>query len=145
MKLLREHLEWIPRYANGWVCWMGFSAIIVIPPTSSNNIRLTHALPINRSFKHSLNQTPPSPSTSFFHQSSRPREFVIPGRQLSAWTSYLGITLTLLNGSQKVDLRISASQTAAVQSLVNEFRRLTDLSRMFIYLGLNWLVSSCYK
>ena len=50
------------------------SVFVVIPPSSVTAVRLTHRMPISPTFNHSLNQTPPSPSVSYFHQSSRPRQ-----------------------------------------------------------------------
>ncbi|ORX34560.1 Endonuclease/exonuclease/phosphatase [Kockovaella imperatae] len=86
--------------------------MVIVPGTDSFETRLLHLLPITSSLKHSLNQTPPSPSTSFFHQSSRPH-----------------ITLSLSNESSKFDLRISASQTVRVQTLITDIRALIDASR----------------
>ncbi|ORY31996.1 Endonuclease/exonuclease/phosphatase [Naematelia encephala] len=88
------------------------AVLVVIPPSLEEDIRITHVIPINPSFKHYLNQTPPSPSNSFFHQSSKPH-----------------ITLALQNGDLKVDLRIASSHTILVQNLVAELRRLVDASR----------------
>lgn len=88
------------------------AVFVVIPPSSVTAVRLTHRMPISPTFNHSLNQTPPSPSVSYFHQSSRPH-----------------ITLSLSSGDTRVNLRISSAKTALVHTLTTELRRLTDLSR----------------
>ncbi|KAK1926319.1 hypothetical protein DB88DRAFT_158656 [Papiliotrema laurentii] len=86
----------------------GAAVMVVVPSTATSDVRITHLIPITQDFKHSLNQTPPSPSTSFFHQSSRPH-----------------ITLSLWDAEQKAELRVSGSLTARVQAMISELRRLT--------------------
>ncbi|WVQ80297.1 hypothetical protein IAT38_002402 [Cryptococcus sp. DSM 104549] len=87
------------------------AVFIVAPPEDGEQASILYAIPIVPGFKHRLEQTPPSPSTSFFHQSAKPH-----------------ITLYLTYEETKVELRIAATQTAKVQKLVAELRRLNDLA-----------------
>lgn len=107
------------------------SVLVIVPGQSSADLRITHLIPVDTGFKHYLNQTPPSPSTSFFHQSSRPRESAQAALFSFAdvWTIYLDITLSLQHEAQKVELRISSAQTVRVQSLIAELRRLMGIAR----------------
>ncbi|OCF43755.1 hypothetical protein I317_02359 [Kwoniella heveanensis CBS 569] len=82
---------------------------IVVPPSETEAASILYSIPIIPGFKHRLEQTPPSPSTSFFQQSAKPH-----------------ITLYLSCEDTKLELRISASQTAKVQKLVAELRKLSD-------------------
>ncbi|WRT63490.1 uncharacterized protein IL334_000395 [Kwoniella shivajii] len=82
---------------------------IVTPPTLVEAATILYTIPIIPGFKHRLEQTPPSPSTSFFQQSAKPH-----------------ITLYLSCEELKLELRISASQSAKVQKLVAELRRQND-------------------
>ncbi|WVQ93909.1 hypothetical protein IAU59_000987 [Kwoniella sp. CBS 9459] len=83
--------------------------LIVTPPTETEAASILYSIPIIPGFKHRLEQTPPSPSTSFFQQSAKPH-----------------ITLYLSCEDTKLELRISASQTAKVQKLVAELRKLNE-------------------
>lgn len=90
--------------------------------------RLIHSLLVNGAFKHQLQQTPPSPSTSYFHQSSRPREPRSTVLQpMSA--DVPDITLELSQHDEKYELRVAAQHSVIVQSLVKELRRLGDVIR----------------
>ncbi|WWD06010.1 hypothetical protein V865_004095 [Kwoniella europaea PYCC6329] len=82
---------------------------IVTPPTTETAASILYVIPIIPGFKHRLEQTPPSPSNSFFQQSAKPH-----------------ITLYLSCEDLKLELRISASQSAKVQKLVAELRRQND-------------------
>ncbi|WWC67008.1 uncharacterized protein I206_100915 [Kwoniella pini CBS 10737] len=82
---------------------------MVTPPTSESPATILYMMPIVPGFKHRLEQTPPSPSNSFFQQSAKPH-----------------ITLYLSCEDVKLELRISASQSAKVQKLVAELRRQSD-------------------
>ncbi|OCF71352.1 hypothetical protein I204_07979 [Kwoniella mangroviensis CBS 8886] len=82
---------------------------IVTPPTAETAASILYIIPIIPGFKHRLEQTPPSPSNSFFQQSAKPH-----------------ITLYLSCQDLKLELRISASQSAKVQKLVAELRRQND-------------------
>jgi hypothetical protein len=107
------------------------SVLVMVPGQSSADLRITHLIPVTTGFKHYLNQTPPSPSTSFFHQSSRPRESAPAAftRSSSRADMALDITLSLQHEAQKVELRISSAQTVRVQSLIAELRRLMGIAR----------------
>ncbi|WVR03400.1 hypothetical protein IAU60_000391 [Kwoniella sp. DSM 27419] len=85
--------------------------LIVAPPTHADAVAILYAIPIIPGFKHRLEQTPPSPSTSFFQQSAKPH-----------------ITLYISCEDTKLELRIAASQSAKVQKLVAELRRLGELA-----------------
>jgi hypothetical protein len=54
------------------------SVLVYVPASETSPIRILHALPITETFSTALLQTPPSPSTSFFAQSSKPREKAVP-------------------------------------------------------------------
>ncbi|WVW81619.1 hypothetical protein I302_103614 [Kwoniella bestiolae CBS 10118] len=82
---------------------------IVTPPTAETAASILYIIPVVPGFKHRLEQTPPSPSNSFFQQSAKPH-----------------ITLYLSCEELKLELRISASQSAKVQKLVAELRRQSD-------------------
>ncbi|KAK8845296.1 hypothetical protein IAR55_006009 [Kwoniella newhampshirensis] len=82
---------------------------VMTPPTSSESASLLYIIPVVAGFKHRLEQTPPSPSTSFFAQSAKPH-----------------ITLYVSYAATNLELRISATQSAKVQKLVAELRRLND-------------------
>ncbi|WVF66286.1 hypothetical protein IAT40_001026 [Kwoniella sp. CBS 6097] len=85
------------------------AVFIVVPPIETEAASILYIIPIIPGFKHRLEQTPPSPSTSFFQQSAKPH-----------------ITLYLSCEKTKLELRISASQTAKVQKLVAELRKLNE-------------------
>ncbi|WWC85634.1 uncharacterized protein L201_000500 [Kwoniella dendrophila CBS 6074] len=84
---------------------------IVAPPTTEKAAAILYSIPIVPGFKHRLEQTPPSPSNSFFQQSAKPH-----------------ITLYLSCEDLKLELRISASQSAKVQKLMAELRRQNDVA-----------------
>jgi hypothetical protein len=53
------------------------SIFVVLPPSAPSDVRLIHRIPVTSTFKHTLNQTPPSPNPSLLHQSSRPRQSIL--------------------------------------------------------------------
>ncbi|KAL7419973.1 hypothetical protein Q5752_004936 [Cryptotrichosporon argae] len=69
------------------------------------------ALAVTPALTHALTQVPPSPSTSFFAQSSKPH-----------------LDLVLTSGGRAVELQIQAQHTARVQALTRELRRAVDAS-----------------
>nr|ODN77240.1 hypothetical protein L203_06319 [Cryptococcus depauperatus CBS 7841] len=85
------------------------AAVFILP--CDDPPAILYIIPLMSGFTHKLEQTPPSPSTSFFHQSAKPH-----------------ITLYISFESTKLELRIAANQSAKVQNLVAEFRRLNDIT-----------------
>ncbi|KIR43959.1 inositol-polyphosphate 5-phosphatase [Cryptococcus deuterogattii 99/473] len=85
-------------------------------PEDGKQPEILYIIPIIPSFKHNLEQTPPSPSTSFFHQSAKPH-----------------ITLYLSCEDTAVELRIAANQSAKVQKFVTELRKYSDLANNTLY------------
>ncbi|WVQ76507.1 hypothetical protein IAR50_006177 [Cryptococcus sp. DSM 104548] len=83
------------------------AAIFVI--SQENPLDILYIIPVSQDFKHHIEQTPPSPSASFFHQSARPHTTFI----LSLYETQL-------------ELRIAANQSRDVQRLVTELRRFVE-------------------
>ncbi|WWC57979.1 uncharacterized protein I303_100514 [Kwoniella dejecticola CBS 10117] len=86
---------------------------LVTHPADNSAATILCTIPIIPGFKHRLEQTPPSPSNSFFQQSAKPHT-----------------TLYLSCEDIKLELRISASQSAKVQKLVAELRRQNDAAAL---------------
>ncbi|WVO23706.1 uncharacterized protein IAS62_005061 [Cryptococcus decagattii] len=92
------------------------AVFIVAAPEDGKQPEIPYIIPIIPSFKHNLEQTPPSPSTSFFHQSAKPH-----------------ITLYLSCKDTAIELRIAANQSAKVQKFVTELRKYSDLANNTLY------------
>lgn len=54
-----------------------FRVFIIAAPEDGKQPDILYIIPIIPGFKHNLEQTPPSPSTSFFHQSAKPRKYAM--------------------------------------------------------------------
>ncbi|KAE8542972.1 hypothetical protein D1P53_000459 [Cryptococcus gattii VGV] len=92
------------------------AVFIVAAPEDGKQPQILYIIPIIPTFKHNLEQTPPSPSTSFFHQSAKPH-----------------ITLYLSCEDTAIELRIAANQSAKVQKFVTELRKYSDLANNTLY------------
>ncbi|ODO01800.1 hypothetical protein L198_02525 [Cryptococcus wingfieldii CBS 7118] len=77
-----------------------------------NPLHILYIIPVSQHFTHRIEQTPPSPSASFFHQSARPHT-----------------TLILSLHEIQLELRIPATQSRDVQRLVTELRRFVEHSK----------------
>lgn len=83
------------------------SVIIISPPTKEAGVRILRTLPIRPGTAVSLTQVPPSPSASFFAQSSKPR-----------------IELTIADDmSPKCELQFEPGDSALVQLFVREIKK----------------------
>ncbi|TYJ52019.1 hypothetical protein B9479_007396 [Cryptococcus floricola] len=85
------------------------AAVFVI--SQENPLDILYIIPVSQHFTHRIEQTPPSPSASFFHQSARPHT-----------------TLILSLHEIQLELRIAATQSRDVQRLVTELRRFVEHS-----------------
>ncbi|OXG45099.1 inositol-polyphosphate 5-phosphatase [Cryptococcus neoformans Th84] len=92
------------------------AVFIITAPEDGKQPDILYIIPIIPGFRHNLEQTPPSPSTSFFHQSAKPH-----------------ITLFLSCQDTTVELRIAANQSAKVQKFVAELRKYSDLANNTLY------------
>ncbi|ODN75742.1 hypothetical protein, variant [Cryptococcus amylolentus CBS 6039] len=86
------------------------AAVFVI--SQENPLDILYIIPVSQHFTHRIEQTPPSPSASFFHQSARPHT-----------------TLILSLHEIQLELRIAATQSRDVQRLVTELRRFVEHSK----------------
>lgn len=81
--------------------------MIISPPTKEEGVRILRTLPIRPGTTVSLTQIPPSPSASFFAQSSKPR-----------------IELSIANNSaDKCELQFEPGDSALVQLFVREVKK----------------------
>ncbi|KAL1409612.1 hypothetical protein Q8F55_003607 [Vanrija albida] len=99
----------VVRHTSGGVVESG--VLVVAPPRPRAPARVLRTLAITPGTAAALTQTPPSPSSSFFAQSSKPH-----------------IELTLTSAERKAVLQFPPADSARVQTLIREIRAAVDSS-----------------